>query len=244
MDHPEPELSLVIPVFNERDRVRDGLGAVVRYVRGLPWPTEVLVVDDGSTDETVSLAGEALGDCGRVLAEPHRGKGGAVRAGMLAARGRYRIFFDVDLATPLESIGPCLDRLRDGADIVIGSRRTAEARIEQHQGAVREWLGRGYSLLSRLATGVAVSDFTCGFKGFTAAAAQSVFRKQRVMNWAFDTEVLFIATRLGCRIHELPVRWRDDHRTKVRLGRDVLGSLRGLALIRFNHLLGRYRDTP
>lgn len=235
-----PEVSLIVPVFNERERVVDGVSRVIAHATTLPYAVELLVVDDGSTDGTAAQAESTLGGAGRVLREPHRGKGGAVRVGMLAASGRFRIFLDVDLATPVEFVAPCVDELRQGADVVIGSRRTARAEIEQRQSPVREWLGRGFSLLSRMATGVAASDFTCGFKGFSAAAAEAVFSRQRVTNWSFDTEILFIATRLGFTVRELPVRWRDDQRTKVRLGRDVLGSLGGLAQIRVNHARGWY----
>ena len=129
---------------------------------------------------------------------------------------------DVDLATPLEFVAPCLARLEAGADVVIGSRRLAAAQIEQHQAPLREFLGRGFSLLSRTISGVRVSDFTCGFKGFSAEAADAIFSRLRLDDWSFDTELLFLAKALGLRIDELPVRWRDDARTKVRLGRDIV----------------------
>lgn len=235
-----PEVSLIVPVYNERERLVDGVTRMIAHAATLPYAVELLVVDDGSTDGTAAQAESTLGAGGRVIREPHRGKGGAVRAGMLAATGRYRIFLDVDLATPVEFVGSCVEELRRGADVVIGSRRTARAEIQQRQSPLREWLGRGYSLLSHVATGVAASDFTCGFKGFSSAAAAAVFSRQRVTNWSFDTEILFIATRLGLRIRELPVRWRDDQRTKVRLGRDVLGSLGGLVQIRVNSARGWY----
>ena len=160
---------------------------------------------------------------------------------MLRASGDLIIFLDIDLATPLTFIEPCVARLRGNADVVIGSRRTAEALIARHQARLRELLGRGFSLLSRIVTGTQVSDFTCGFKGFRRDAAQAVFSRQRVRNWSFDAEVLFLAARLGLRVEELPVVWTDDTRTKVRLGRDIFGSLAGLFTIRLNHLLGRYR---
>lgn len=237
-----PALSIVVPVYNEALRLERTLPQFVTYLRAAQYTSELVVVDDGSADATAELArGLVPEDAGRVLAEPHRGKGGAVRAGMLAARGRHRIFMDVDLATPLEFVAPCLARLEAGADVVIGSRRVAAAAIEQHQPPLREFLGRGFSLLSRTISGVHVSDFTCGFKGFSADAAAAIFPRLLVENWAFDTEVLFLATALDLRIEELPVRWRDDARTKVRLGRDILGSLQGLVAIRVNHLRGRYR---
>jgi glycosyltransferase involved in cell wall biosynthesis len=236
-----PTLSIVVPVYNETGRIEATLPVIADFVRRLPCDAELVVVDDGSADGTADLARRLLGSTpGRVLAEPHRGKGGAVRAGMLAARGRFRLFMDVDLATPLEFVEPCLRRLEDGADVVIGSRRIAAAEIERHQPPLREMLGRGYSWLSRTLSGVKVSDFTCGFKGFRAEAAEAVFSRVRIHNWSFDTELLFVASALRLRIDELPVRWRDDARTKVRLGRDIAGSLVGLVAMRVNRATGRY----
>jgi len=236
-----PQVSVVVPVYNEARRVEAGVRALAAHLAGLETPAELVLVDDGSTDGTVSLARPMLPPGSRVLEEPHRGKGGAVRAGMLDARGAYVIFMDIDLATPVTFIEPCVARLQRGADVVIGSRRTADARIERHQARLREWLGQGFSLLSRIVTGAHVSDFTCGFKGFRREASQAVFSRQRVENWSFDAEVLFLAHRLRLRVEELPVIWHDDERTKVRLGRDIAGSLQGLLAVRVNHALGRYR---
>jgi dolichyl-phosphate beta-glucosyltransferase len=236
-----PRISIVVPVFNEASRVVQGLGALNTYLSGLSAASEVVLVDDGSTDDTVALAAPCMPPGGQLLAEPHRGKGGAVREGMLRARGEYVVFLDIDMATPLSFIGPCLDRLRAGADVVIGSRRSPHARIARHQPRLREWLGRGFSFLARVMTGSAVSDFTCGFKGFRRAAAQAVFSRQRIENWSFDAELIFLAARLGLRVEELPVVWSNDARTKVRLGRDIFGSLAGLITIRLNQVRGAYR---
>jgi glycosyltransferase involved in cell wall biosynthesis len=235
-----PMLSLVVPVYNEVGRFEATLPTIVEFAASATFPIELLVVDDGSEDDTASVARRLLGPDGQVLVEPHRGKGGAVKAGMRAARGRYRLFMDVDLATPLEFVLPCIGRLEGGADVVIGSRRVAASTIERHQPMLRELLGRGYSQLSRSLSGVHVSDFTCGFKGFTSEAADAIFSRTRVSNWSFDTELLFVAAALGLRIDELPVRWRDDARTKVRLGRDIAGSLAGLMAMRLNRMAGRY----
>lgn len=236
-----PRISVVVPVFNEAPRVVRGLEALNTYLAGFRASSEVVVVDDGSTDETVALAAPLVPPTGQLLKRPHRGKGGAVREGMLRARGAYVLFLDIDMATPLSFIGPCLDRLEAGADVVIGSRRSMNARIERHQPRVREMLGQGFSFLSRVVTGSGVSDFTCGFKGFRRSAAQAIFSRQTIENWSFDAELLFLVARLNLRVEELPVVWSNDARTKVRLGRDILGSLAGLFTIRMNDLRGRYR---
>ena len=238
---PVPACSIVVPVYNETHRLAGTLPQFVDFVQRAAMPTELIVVDDGSDDDTAWQAETLVPpEAGQTLRAPHRGKGGAVRAGMLAARGRHRIFMDVDLATPLEFVAPCLARLDAGSDVVIGSRRVAAALIERHQSPLRECLGRGFSMLSRKVSGVNVSDFTCGFKGFRAEAAEAVFSRLLLDNWTFDTELLFVAKRLGLGIEELPVRWRNDARTKVRLGRDVVGSLHSLMAIRVNDLRGRY----
>jgi dolichyl-phosphate beta-glucosyltransferase len=240
-----PTLSIVVPIFNEAMRLEGTLPQFVSYLQSAPFTSELVVVDDGSGDGTAAMAAQLVPDgIGRVLEEPHRGKGGAVRAGMRASRGRHRIFMDVDLATPLEFVVPCLARLEAGCDVVIGSRRLAAAQIERHQAPLREFLGRGFSLLSRTISGVRVSDFTCGFKGFSSEAADAIFSRLRLDDWSFDTELLFLASALGLRVEELPVRWRDDARTKVRLGRDIVSSLSGLAAIRVNQLTGRYNLPP
>lgn len=240
-----PTLSIVVPIFNEAMRLESTLPQFVSYLQRAPFTSELVMVDDGSGDGTAAMAAQLMpGGIGRVLKEPHRGKGGAVRAGMRASHGRYRIFMDVDLATPLEFVVPCLARLESGCDVVIGSRRLAAAQIERHQAPLREFLGRGFSLLSRTISGVRVSDFTCGFKGFSSGAADAIFSRLRLDDWSFDTELLFLASALGLRVEELPIRWRDDARTKVRLGRDIVSSLSGLVAIRVNQLAGRYNLPP
>jgi dolichyl-phosphate beta-glucosyltransferase len=248
LDDPiaQPELSIVIPAYNEAERVGPSLGKIAAHVAHRGPAVEVLLVDDGSTDGTEAAARAAAGKLGlgiNVLRYvPNRGKGHAVRAGMRAARGRAVLFTDTDLSVPISHLDRFEARLAGGdADIVIGSRRAPGAQIVRHQPAARERLGTAFRDLARLLLVPGISDFTCGFKIFRRDAAQAVFGLQRLSGWGFDVEILLIAHRLGLRVVEEPVEWADDTRTRVRLGRDILRSAFDLVRIRWNDLRGHYR---
>ena len=232
----------MIPAYNEAAVIGATLEAVDAYARAKGVGYEIVVVDDGSTDRTREVVGAvaAQRSAVRLLAAPHGGKGAAVRAGMLDARGTWILFMDADHATRIEQFDRFEPMLRDGAAVVIGSRRIPGAAIRRHQPRLRETLGRGFTRLSNLIVGVDVPDFTCGFKCFEQAAARRIFALQRLTGWGFDAEILFIAQRLGYRIAQVPVTWADAGATRVRLGRDVLGSLRELLTIRVGWLCGWY----
>lgn len=241
----DPDLSIVIPAYNEAERVGPALAQIAAHVASRGDAVEVLLVDDGSSDGTEAAAAAAARDLGLALSTlrytPNRGKGGAVRAGMMAARGRAVLFTDADLSVPVSHIERFEARLAAGADVVIGSRRAPGAQIVRHQPALRERLGSAFRDLARLLLVPGVSDFTCGFKLFRRDAAQTVFALQRLSGWGFDVEILLIARRLGLRVVEEPVAWSDDARTRVRLGRDVVRSAFDLARIGWNDLRGDYR---
>ncbi len=242
---PEPIfLSVVIPVYNEEKRLGPPLEDVLAYLTRLGKPWEVVVVDDGSSDGTVALVRA------RAASEPrlrlvslgkNRGKGAAVREGMLAAAGRIRLFRDADSSTPMDELPRFLAEFERGADVVIGSRRVTGATVVRHQPKLREWLGRGFTLLSRALLVWEVRDFTCGFKAFTGEAAEAVFSRQTLERWSFDGEILVIAHKLGLRIAQVGVRWTDEAGSKVRLLRDVVGSFRELLLILARRARGVYR---
>jgi glycosyltransferase involved in cell wall biosynthesis len=239
----DPELSVVIPAFNEAERLGRTLGRVLDCLESLGRSFELIVVDDGSTDATAEVvrAQVAGGRQARLHRQPvNRGKGEAVRQGMLLATGHYRFFSDADLSVPIEMLPAFLGPLEHGHDLAIGSRRVRGAVIEVHQPAHRELLGRGYSALARGLLGLAVADITCGFKGFRAAVAADLFGRQRLTRWSFDAEILYLARRRGYRMVEVPVRWRDDASTQVRLRHDVLRSFAELATILWNSWTGRY----
>jgi dolichyl-phosphate beta-glucosyltransferase len=214
------ELSLIIPAFNEAHRIGPTLQRAHRFLAARPASFEILVVDDGSTDDTVALVAALAGELPglRVLCSPaNRGKGHAVRLGMRAATGAVRLFADADGSTPIEELELLLQALAAGADIAIGSRYLAASRVTRPQ----PWGRRVWSrLVNRVVQRVllpGVADTHCGFKAFTAAAAAHTFAACTVDGWSFDLEVLARARAHGFRIQEVPVRWENDARSKARL---------------------------
>ncbi|GAB3870147.1 glycosyltransferase family 2 protein [Hymenobacter segetis] len=215
------ELSLIIPAFNEAQRIEPTLRRFHRFLAARPARFEIIVVDDGSTDGTVALVSALAGELPglRVLCSPaNRGKGHAVRLGMLAATGQVRLFSDADGSTPITELDPLLRALAAGADIAIGSRYLAGSRVTRPQ----PWFRRVWSrLVNRVVQRVllpGVMDTHCGFKAFTAAAAAHTFAACTVDGWSFDLEVLARARAHGFRIREVPVRWENDERSKARIG--------------------------
>ena len=238
----EPELSIVIPAFNEAGRIADPLRRIRDHIRGRSLAAEVVIVDDGSTDGTpdvVRRLAEQLGLVLRVLGSEHRGKGHAVRIGMTGARGRAVLMTDADLSTPIDELDRFLPYLRDGAHVVIGSRKMDGAVLEVRQPILREAMGRVFTLLTQILV-VRVSDATCGFKLFTRDAARQIFSRLTLDDWSFDAEALFVARKLGYAIREVPIHWRDEAGTKVHRGRDAMRAAFGLMRIRWNALSGRY----
>lgn len=247
-------LSVVIPVYNEAKCLSATLLAVGEHLARLTAaaagaggsagaaPFEIVVADDGSRDESVALA-QALADRLPIRIErlaENRGKGAAVRAGMLAARGDPIFYFDADLSTPLAEMERFLAALAAGADLVVGTRKHPQARIERWQPPHRVWLGRCYTRLANAVLGLAVSDFTCGFKAFRAAAAREIFTRGRLDRWSFDAEILFLARHLGLRLAELPVRWADRPDSRVRVGSAMVKSFAELLAIRRHARHGDY----
>ena len=237
-------LSIVVPAYNEEARLAKTFPMIVRYLESLGRSYEIVVVDDGSADGTARIVRDLAGGNPRVRIISHRqnaGKGAAVQAGMLAARGEYVIFTDADLSTPIEAVGPFLARLSNGCDVVIGNRRMKESRLEVRQPRLRELLGRIFTRVTRTILCSKVSDQTCGFKGFTRNAAREVFRRQTIPDWAFDAEILHIADRLRFVIHQEPVVWRDDAASRVKVAGACVRSLASLLLIWYNGISGRYK---
>ena len=243
---PPPELSVIIPAYNEEDRLPQALERTSSYLRTLPFPSEVIVVDDGSTDRTSQVvAGMAkeIPNLSLVSNDRNRGKGFSIRQGMLAARGRIALFTDADLSAPIEEMQKLLAAL-ESADIAMGSRAVDRSLIEIHQSRWRELAGILFNWILRQLTGLPFQDTQCGFKAFAMPESRIIFEQQRICDFGFDPEILFLAKRHGLRAVEIPVRWSHDPRTKVHVLRDSIRMLLDLFLIRWNALTGRYPRKP
>jgi dolichyl-phosphate beta-glucosyltransferase len=239
MEAPQPQLSIIIPAYNEAAIIEATLSSLAAFLAQRGLRAEVIVVDDGSTDGTGALAAQALQRLklpGRVLRQqPNAGKGKAVQAGMLAAAGQWLLMTDADLSTPLDEYDRLAAALLGGADIAIASRALPGARLEPPQPRWRQMLGQLYAWVRRLLLLPQLRDTQCGFKLFRQEAARAAFSRQTLSGWAFDVEVLYIAYRLGYRIAEIPVRWCNRRESKVRVLRDAPRVLRDLLLIRWRH---------
>jgi dolichyl-phosphate beta-glucosyltransferase len=249
-----PELSIVIPAYNEEGRLGRGLSRIREYFVGRSVPPgvapeislnqlEILIVDDGSKDGTARIAEEWAREmpCVRLISNrENRGKGYSVRHGMLEARGRLALFTDADLSSPIEEIEKLFAAIAAGYDIAIGSRALDRSLISIHQSRHRELAGMVFNGLVRVITGLPFSDTQCGFKIFRRERSRIIFEQQRIERFGFDPEILFLAKRHSLRIAEVPVRWAHDPATKVQVLRDSGMMFVDLLLIRWNSLLGRY----
>jgi dolichyl-phosphate beta-glucosyltransferase len=238
-----PELSVVLPVYNEEACLERNLAELLAFLPGLGRSFEVVAVDDGSRDRSGAIlaAFAAREPRLRALALPqNRGKGAAVRHGVLASRGLVVVFMDADLSTPLEELHGFLGALDSGYQVVLGNRRAPGARIERRQPWIRQTLGKGFTLLTRTLLAPGVQDFTCGFKAFERRAALTIFQRSTLNGWAFDAELVVIASVQGCKLAQVPVRWHHEDRSKVRLLGAVLGSARDLLRIAGKRLRGDY----
>jgi glycosyltransferase involved in cell wall biosynthesis len=244
-----PELSIVIPAYNEERRIEPSLEAVRAWLVARGRPAEVLVVDDGSRDATpriVEREAARYAESGislRLLGDgKNHGKGASVRTGMLEARGRVALFTDADLSAPIEEAPKLVDPiLAGGATIVLGSRGIDKSMIGVHQPAGRELAGRAFNVVMRLATGLPFRDTQCGFKAFRRDAARDVFSRVRIERFGFDVEALFVARELGYRMLEVPVVWNNVEGSKVSFASGINGFL-DIARVRWNHMRGLYAE--
>jgi glycosyltransferase involved in cell wall biosynthesis len=237
----EPFLSIVVPAYNEARRIRDTLERLYRFKESAPYPIELIVVDDGSTDKTVATAAEFPG-IRLVRNDRNHGKGFTVRHGVLEARGEFVLFTDVDLSAPIEEVDKLLSALESsGADSAVGSRALQRELIGIHQPFFRETAGRFFNLLVRAFTGLRLRDTQCGFKLFRRSSTREAFERMRVERFGFDPELLFLIERGGGRIVEVPVRWNDNPATKVRLLRDSTRMFLDLIAIRWRAWTGKYQ---
>jgi dolichyl-phosphate beta-glucosyltransferase len=232
-----PPFSVVIPAFNEAARIGETTRRTLDYLARVSPESELIVVNDGSTDATSAIAREALSAAKidhRLLENfPNVGKGDAVRKGLLAAQRPIGLFFDADLSTPLEEIPKLIEPIANGdVDLAFGSRALDRKLIGQHQPWRREQGGRVFNLIVRLATGLPFWDTQCGFKAFRLDVCRPVLEAARIDGFAFDVELLYLAHRAGLRLREIPVRWNHAEGSKVDFARDSLRMLREIIAIR------------
>jgi dolichyl-phosphate beta-glucosyltransferase len=234
-----PPFSVVIPCYNEAARIGDTVRSTLDYLSAGNPDSELIVVNDGSTDSTATIVREALAGA-KIQTQllensPNRGKGAAVRSGLLAATKPIGLFFDADLSTPLSEIPKLIEPIANGdVDIAFGSRALDRKLIGVHQPWRREQAGRVFNLIVRLATGMPFWDTQCGFKAFRLDACRPILKKAHTIGFAFDVELLFLAYRAGLRLREIPVRWNHAEGSKVRVIHDSLRMLREVIALRLS----------
>jgi dolichyl-phosphate beta-glucosyltransferase len=236
LDENGVELSVVIPSYNEEKRLAAGLRQALEYLgrRGLPY--ELLVVDDGSRDRTAELAETFAGQGVRVLRhERNRGKGAAVRTGVLASRGDRVLLSDADFSTPIEELEKLERRLQDGTPLVIGSRGVADSQIEKRQPFYREMMGKTFNRLIRLFGVRGIRDTQCGFKLVRGDVGRSLCAELLIEGFAWDVELIWLARRRGYRVAEVGVLWINSPDSRVDPIRSSFSMLRDVALMRFRH---------
>jgi glycosyltransferase involved in cell wall biosynthesis len=236
-------LTIIVPAYNEAARIPTTLVKLAEYCQQ-HGAADLLVVDDGSRDQTAAMVEEFARThyFVRLVRNPvNRGKGYSVRHGMLESTGDWILFSDADLSSPIDEAAKLFEAVeREQAASAIGSRALDPSLVGVHQSTMREWSGRLFNLIMRMATGLPFRDTQCGFKLYRRDAARAIFARQRLDGFGFDVEDLFIARKLKLRVVEVPVRWNNVEGTKV-------GALSGarafwdLALLHWNHILGRYR---
>jgi len=242
----QPTHSIVIPAYNESERLASSIPKVLEYVHSRGLEAEVIVVNDGSRDDTAEVVWRfAAGDPMIVLVENpgNHGKGYSVRNGMLHARGKVALFTDADLSSPITEADKLFAALSEGADVAIGSRWLQRELQTERQPLLRQMYGRLFNLGLRIVLGLGYKDTQCGFKAFNRRAIDTIFPRQQIERWGFDPELLFLAKKFRLKTTEVAVEWAHDHRSKINPLRDGLRMGSEVLKIRWNDWNGRYR-TP
>jgi glycosyltransferase involved in cell wall biosynthesis len=241
----QPYLSIIIPAYNEAERISQTLIDMDRRLSGVDYTYEILVVSDGSTDNTVTVAknmAKMVKNLKVIDRKENLGKGGTVKEGMMLASGRVRLFTDADNSTSIDQFDRMIPFFKEGYGVVIGSRAIKGAELSPPEPLYRQLIGKTLNLLVQLFLLPGIWDTQCGFKAYTDEAAEKIFMKSNIPGWGFDVETLVLANRLGYRIKEVPVRWVNDTRSHVKFS----GGLQFLAetcTIRWRLWRGAYRLT-
>jgi len=249
MESPVPEstatcfLSIIIPAFNEESRLPHSLPQIIQFVREQDRPTEVIVVDDGSTDRTAEIVKDIQKEAPFIslMKVEHGGKGHAVKAGMMQAKGEYLFLCDSDLSMPIKEVTKFLPPALDGYDVAIASREVEGAHRYDEPG-YRHLMGRVFNLIVRLLAVHGIQDTQAGFKCFRRDAAHELFPLQTINGWGFDVEILFIAQRRGMQIVEVPINWYYADRSQVKPIQDTYNMFREVLKVRLNAWQGRYNS--
>ena len=242
-----PYYSIVVPAYNEGERISPSLERMLSHIERSNWSAEIIVVNDGSRDNTAAIVNQ-FARCSpsvRLLENPgNRGKGYTVRNGMMNASGQVLLFTDADLSSPIEEAAKLFAPIERGeADIAIGSRYLDRELQIRKQPLYRRMLGRAFNLALRAILGLTYVDTQCGFKAFNRKAAMTVFPAMKIEGWGFDPEILFLAKRYGLRVAEVPVSWAHDHRSKINPALDGARMFSELMRVRLNSMGGKYA-TP
>lgn len=238
------KLSIIIPAYNEEDRIIHTLEASLAFLNQQNFHSEIIVVSDGSTDLTKSVvegfnAGEKV-DLRVIEYHPNRGKGYAVRTGMLAANGEMILFMDADYAVPIEEITKGINRIDSGFDVAMGSRSVSGSVVADHQNFFRELSAKFYNLIQTAYLGIFYKDTQCGFKMFTKTAAKRLFSLQKLNSVIFDPEILWLAKKTGLRVAEFPVTWRHVGNSRIQYDSLKKSLFVFQELFRIRQLHGRF----
>lgn len=237
-------LSFVIPVYNEQERINKTFNALtnVKLPRGLKL-TEVIFVNDGSVDKTAKLI-EAFAKKAKLKAAvklvtytTNRGKGYALKQGMLKASGDYTLFFDADMSTPLSELAKFKPFMDKNIQVLIGTRKNGHSTVTKHQPLMRELLGKGFTKMTQIALSIDNTDFTCGFKAFSKKSKDAIFPESQIDRWGYDAEILLLARKFGFSQREIAVEWANDERTRVKLVSAIISTFSELGTIVWMHRL-------
>ena len=230
-------LSIVIPAYNEEQRIGISLEKILLYLKKQGYQWELIIVDDGSSDKTKELVLQKIAGqphCLLLQSKINYGKGFSIKKGIMHAKGKYILFSDADLSTPIEEVEKLLPFLQNGYDIAIGSRAKKDSEILRHQKWLREYMGKTFNLLIKLLLFKDIDDTQCGFKCYKKDVAREVFSEQKIQGFCFDVENLYLAKKKNYSVKEVPIQWCNEENSKVRMVRDSLKMFIDLLRIRLN----------